>query len=75
MAAGAFSSIEDAQLALCPSHRVVEPDPQAARVYEELYALYRQLYFGFGQSNAEAIPVGHVLPALRRIAATVRGNA
>jgi L-ribulokinase len=75
LAAGAFRSIEDAQVALCPSHRVVEPDPGAARVYEELYGLYRELYFGFGQSNAEPISVGRVLPSLRRIAADVRGYA
>ena len=75
LAAGAFRSIEDAQLVLCPSHRVVEPDPEAARIYEELYGLYRQLYFGFGQSNADPISVGSLLPALRRIAAAVRGYA
>jgi L-ribulokinase len=75
LAAGAFRSVEDAQVALCPSHRVVEPDPEATRVYEELYGLYRQLYFGFGQSNAQAISLGRMLPALRRIAAAVRGHA
>ncbi len=44
-AAGAFRTIEDAQAALCLKHRVIEPDPHSARVYEELYALYRELYF------------------------------
>ncbi len=74
MAAGAHRSIEDAQRALCPAHRVVEPDPEAARVYEELYGLYRELYFGFGKADAPAISAGRVLPSLRRIAATARGN-
>jgi len=37
---GTFASLEEAQNALCPKHRVIEPDPKAARVYEELYALY-----------------------------------
>lgn len=75
MAAGAFSSIEDAQNTLCPQYRTVEPDPRAARVYDELYALYRELYFGFGKANSPSVPVGHVLPALRQIAAAARGSA
>ncbi|MGC1902279.1 MAG: ribulokinase [Candidatus Acidiferrum sp.] len=75
MAAKAFNTIEEAQLALCPKHRVIEPDPKAAHVYEELYGLYRELYFGFGKPDAAAISVGRVLPALRRIAASARGNA
>jgi L-ribulokinase len=74
MAAGAFGSIEDAQGALCPEHRVVEPDPEAARVYEELYGLYRELYFGFGTPDSPAISAGRVLPTLRRIAAAARGK-
>jgi L-ribulokinase len=75
MAAKAFDTIEDAQAALCPKHRVIEPDPKAARVYDELYALYRELYFGFGTAGAGAISVGCVLPTLRRIAASARGNS
>ena len=34
---------------MCPEYRTVEPDPASARVYEELYQLYRKLYFGFGR--------------------------
>jgi L-ribulokinase len=75
MAANAFDTIEDAQAALCPKHRVIEPDPKAARVYDELYALYRELYFGFGTAGAGAISVGYVLPTVRRIAASARGNS
>ena len=75
VAAGAFRSIEEAQKKLCPPYRTVEPDPAAARVYEELYGIYRELYFGFGASNSPAIPVGRVLPALRRLAAAARGAA
>jgi L-ribulokinase len=69
LAAKAFNSIEQAQQQLCPAYRLVEPEPQAARVYQELYALYRDLYFGFGQSTAPPVSAGRVLPALRRIAA------
>jgi len=75
VAAGAFRSIEDAQKKLCPPYRAVEPDPAASRVYEELYGLYRELYFGFGASGSAAISAGRVLPALRRLAAAARGAA
>jgi L-ribulokinase len=75
LAAGAYKTIEDAQGALCPSHRVVEPDPKSARVYDELYAHYRELYFALGTPEAPGASVGHVLPALRHIAAAARGAA
>jgi L-ribulokinase len=75
LAAGAFRSLEEAQAALCPEYRVVEPDVRAAKVYEELYALYRELYFAFGSSSAQAISAGRVLPTLRRVAAAARGGA
>jgi L-ribulokinase len=75
LAAKAFRSLEEAQEALCPKYRVIEPDPKAARVYEDLYAIYRELYFGFGENNAPPIAVGGVLPSLRRIASAARGNA
>ena len=39
LAAGAFRSLEEAQSALCPEYRTVEPDKNEAGVYEELYAL------------------------------------
>jgi len=75
LAAGAFPSIEAAQQALCPKYRVVEPEPGAAKVYAELYDLYRELYFAFGTSDAPSAAVGRVLPSLRRIAAAARGAA
>ena len=75
LAAGAFHSLEEAQAALCPEYRVVEPDVQAAQTYQELYGIYRELYFAFGTSNAPAISVGRILPTLRRVAAAARGHA
>jgi L-ribulokinase len=75
LAAGAFRSLEEAQDALCPNYRVVEPEAQCAQTYDELYALYRELYFGFGSLNAPAISAGRILPTLRRVAAIARGNA
>jgi len=74
MAAGAHRSLEEAQRALCPEHRVVEPDPKSVRVYEELYGLYRELYFGFGKPDSPALSAGRILPTLRRIAAAARGS-
>ena len=72
MAAGAFESIEQAQQALCPRYRTVQPDAGESRACEQLYALYRKLYFAFGKPGSEAVAVGDVLPALRTLAATVR---
>jgi L-ribulokinase len=75
LAAGTFETVEDAQAALCPSYRIVEPDAAQAAVYERLYSLYRKLYFGFGEQGADAIAVGNVLPELRNIAAEARSQA
>ena len=75
LAAGAFATVEEAQAALCPRHRVVEPDAHAARVYEQLYEIYRSLYFAFGESRSAAIQIGGVLPELRRIASAARGTS
>ena len=72
LAAGAFRSIEDAQAALCPAHRMIQPEPIAARTYAELHPLYRKLYFALGRRGSDALAVGDVLPELRRIAAQAR---
>ncbi|MGC8792990.1 MAG: ribulokinase [Bryobacteraceae bacterium] len=74
LAAGTFKTVEEAQAALCPSYRTVEPDPAAAAVYEELHPLFRKMYFGMGKPDAAPVAAGDVLPALRRIAARQRGN-
>jgi L-ribulokinase len=75
LAARAFPSIEAAQDALCPQYRTIDPKPEAARVYEELYGLYRGLYFAFGRADSASVSVGRVLPALRRVAAAARGES
>ena len=69
LAAGAFKSIEEAQEALCPSYRTIQPDPKEAAVYEVLYPLFKTLYFGFGKPESSAVQIGEVLPELRRMAA------
>jgi L-ribulokinase len=72
LAAGAYRTIEEAQAAVCLPLRTVEPDVQAAVVYEQLYRLYRDVYFALGRRNAEPAPLGRVLPELRKIAAEAR---
>lgn len=68
LAAGVYPTIEAAQEAVCLPLRTVEPDPQAAKVYEQLYLLYRDVYFALGRRNAEPLALGKILPELRRIA-------
>jgi L-ribulokinase len=70
-AAGVFESIDEAQRALCPSYRVIEPDPREHAIYERLYAMYRTLYFALGDPASPPVEIGAVLPELRRIAAEV----
>jgi len=72
LAAGTYHSIEEAQDALCPKHRVFKPEPRARAVYEELFPLYREVYFGFGRKDAAMASFGEVLPKLRLIAAKAR---
>jgi L-ribulokinase len=75
LAAGTFKTIEEAQDALCPSFRTVDPDPAAAAVCQEIYAHYKRLYFSLGKPNTPPAEIGAVLPSLRRIAAQqMRGN-
>jgi L-ribulokinase len=71
MAAGAFKTIEEAQAAVCLPLRTVEPDAQAAAVYEKLYRLYRDVYFALGTRDAKPVALGAVLPELKKIAAEV----
>ena len=72
LAAGVFPTIEDAQRALCPPYRVVEPDVREHSRYERLYAIYRDLYFAMGNPSSKPVAIGSVLPELRNIAAEAR---
>jgi len=69
LAAGTFKTVEEAQGAICPAHRVFEPQPGEVEVYDELYALWRKLYFALGTAGER--PLGEVLPKLIRLAAGV----
>jgi hypothetical protein len=49
VAAGAFESVAEAQARLCPPPaQVYAPQAAAAAVYDELFALYRQLHDAHG---------------------------
>lgn len=75
MAAGAFKSIEAVQEQLCPTYKIFEPDNGSVRIYEELFSLFKKLYFAFGKADAMPIAVGDVLPKLRALAERVRKPA
>ncbi len=64
LAAGAFASVEEAQDALCPNYRVIEPQPDEAGIYAEIYPHFQQVYAALGRPQAPAAPLGGVLPAL-----------
>ncbi len=71
VAAGVFKSIEEAQEKMCLPFKIYEPEPAAVKRYNELFALYRKVYFAFGSRRSEPTAMGDVLPELRRIAANV----
>jgi len=63
---GAYKTIEEAQARyVCRCAR--STGPKAAAVYEQLYSLYRDVYFALGRRNAEPAALGRVLPELRRM--------
>ena len=72
LAAKTFPSIDAAQQALCPPHRVFTPEPHSVSIYNQLYALYRRLYFSLGSKNSSPAAIGDILPQLRSIAAQAR---
>jgi L-ribulokinase len=71
VAAGVFKTIEEAQETMCLPFRTYEPEARAVKLYDELFALNRKVYFAFGTRSGEAVGLGDVLPELRRIAAGV----
>jgi len=72
LAAGIFTSVEEAQERMCPKHKVYTPNAESAAVYEELYQLYRRVYFAFGDEEATPQSLADVLRNLREISARVR---
>ena len=41
-------------------------------IYEELFRIYKRLYFALGTKRSEPVAIGDILPRLRQIAAQVR---
>src|SRR5579872_820103 len=72
LAAGTFKTVEEAQDKICPEHNVFAPESTAETVYNSLYPLYREIYFGFGRSDAG--PFGSILPTLIQIADRANEN-
>jgi L-ribulokinase len=74
LAAGTFSTVEEAQEKMCLSYKTFTPNPAAHATYNRLFAHYRKLYFALGTRNAEAATLGDILPDLRKIATeAIRG--
>jgi len=65
LAAGTFQTIEEAQDKICPSYKVFQPEPAEQKTYDQLYPLYRELYFALGQLKQS--PLGKIIPELIRI--------
>jgi len=72
LAAGTFSTVEEAQAALCPSFTSLEPDPRSRDVCGENFECYRALYFALGRENSDAIPLGDLLPTLQKLATRIK---
>jgi L-ribulokinase len=69
LAAGIFVSVEEAQSRMCPGYKVYLPQPESTAIYEYLCALYRQIYFAFGDSTNQPADLSDVLRQLRELAA------
>ncbi len=75
LAAGVYKTIGEAQKAVCLPLRTVEPNSGAAATCEQLYSLYKDVYFALGRRDAKPLSLGRVLPELRRIATETRPAA
>jgi L-ribulokinase len=72
VAAGVFPSIAAAQEKLCLPFRTYLPEQKAVVLYEQLYQLYRKVYFSLGTRGGDAVSLGDVLPEIRKIASLSR---
>ena len=73
LAAGAFKSVEEAQSRMCLAYKTYQLQADAVKIYEELYQLYRKVYFAFGRPGGPAVELGEVLPKLIEIRSLVLG--
>ena len=67
LAAGVFKTVDEAQQSICPKYTTFTPNPEAQKRYDELYTLYRRIYFDFGKPSGES-RFGDVLPKLIQVA-------
>ncbi len=67
LAAGVFKTLEEAQAKVCPKHTIFNPKPDDQKTYDDLYSLYRRIYFDFGKPGGES-RFGDVLPKLIKVA-------
>ncbi len=74
LAAGVYTSIEEAQARMCLPHKTYQPEAKAVAVYQELYPLYRNVYFAFGRPGAPAIGLGDILPKLIHVRSVALGG-
>jgi L-ribulokinase len=72
LAAGIFKTVEEAQAKVSPPHRIFQPRPSGQTVYDELYRLYRRLYFSFG--GRQTADLGDVLPTLIKLKEAAHSN-
>jgi L-ribulokinase len=68
VACGEFATVQEAQDALCPPCATYLPDKHESAVYDELFPMFRDVYFAFGQPDAQPARMGRILPGLRDIA-------
>jgi L-ribulokinase len=71
LAAGTFRSIEECQDQICPAYTEFTPQPEEREIYDELYALFRRMYFDFGKPFRDSC-FGDVLPKLIQMARVSR---
>jgi len=74
LAAGTFKTLEEAQKALCPKYKVIQPRWEEQAIYDDLYPMYRDMYFAMGNRKSKPLAIGGVLPRLRSIAAGVNSE-
>jgi L-ribulokinase len=53
LAAGSFKSIEEAQRALSPGYRTIEPVPGDIDIYEDMFSEFRNLYVRLGKLQTD----------------------
>jgi len=73
LAAGVFSTVEQAQDKICPQYRTFQPDPATKTTYDKLHGLFSKIYFAFGQKQPGDF--GGVLPELIQLAESQQARA